>query len=179
MLFLLNAKSKGKTSGRSAQRQPFEPHTLHLPLFSLYREAIEQPLSSHWTAGAGWQRSSWNGNPGLIPSIEEGVGRGSMGMTTILPSTVTVRSECKQCLQSIANPPPRARAQIFSSASFNLTPFWDVCLPARKCLITFEYKGSSLATKEIILKYCIQRSFPPLILFFLLNPMNVSWDRWY
>lgn len=106
-------------------------------------------------------------------------GMGQQGDDHVLLSTVTVRRKCKQLLQSIAHLLQRLWLKSFHQPSFNLTPFWDVCLSARKCLITFEYKGSSLATKEIILKYCIQRSFPLLILFFLLNPMNVSWDRWY
>lgn len=126
-----------------------------------------------------WRSIQLEWEPRIIPSIEEGVGWGSKVMTTDLLSVVTVRRKCKQLLQSVAHLLQRLWHKSFHQPSFNLTPFWDVCLSARKYLITFEYKGSSLATKEIILKYCIQRSFPLLILFFLLNPMNVSWDRWY
>lgn len=157
-------------SGLPARRQPFEPPGTVTSSISLYRE-------SHRGASMAKIQLEWE--PRIIPSIEEGVGWGSKVMTTDLLSVVTVRRKCKQLLQSIAHLLQRLWHKSFHQPSFNLTPFWDVCLSARKYLITFEYKGSSLATKEIILKYCIQRSFPLLILFFLLNPMNVSWDRWY
>lgn len=92
------------------------------------------------------------------------------------PCTVTVSRKCKQAW------PPKTLAQVWLRSLQGLLWTWHLTattlLLARKCLITFEYKGSCFATKEIILKCGIRGSFSCLILFFLLNPMNVSQDRW-
>lgn len=98
------------------------------------------------------------------------------------PHTVTVSRKCKQAWPPITHLPPKTWAQIGLRSSQGLLWTWHLTATtlflARKCLITSEYKDSSFATKEIILKYGIQGGFSCLILFFLLNPMNVCQDRW-
>lgn len=130
----------------------------NFPLVPVHRK----PLSS-WGSVAGSQLE-WGDR--LMPSTEEGVGWGRQG-DDHNPSL-----NCNRGKKMWATPcSPQLTLlrcvwlRSFHQPSLNLTPFWDVCLPARKCLITFEYKGSSLATKEIILSTHSKELSPPNTVF--------------
>lgn len=100
----------------------------------LYREG-------HWETSMAEIQLEWELR--LIPSIEEGVGMGQQGddhNPSLNCNSENVSNACNQSLTLLQ------RLWLWSSLSapLILTPFWDACLSARKCLITFEYKGKAV-----------------------------------